>query len=85
MLCQERGLKMVEIAGLKLFTLDDVVLSFEQGGQKLTTVTLRAYIKAGDLKARKCGGTWFVTEAALKEFFESGNTKEENDSNTESN
>lgn len=76
---------MIEISSLKLFTLDEVVTYFEKGGQKLTIVTLRSYIKAGELKARKCGGTWFVTESALKEFFETGNSKDGNDSITDAN
>jgi hypothetical protein len=61
---------MINIDGLKLFRLDEIVSYFEQDGQKLTAVTLRSYIRDGQLKARKCGGQWYVTLDALREFFE---------------
>jgi hypothetical protein len=66
---------MINIEGLKLFRLDEIVSHFEQDGQKLTVVTLRSYIRDGQLKARKCGGQWYVTLEALREFFEYKNTE----------
>jgi hypothetical protein len=65
---------MINIEGLKLFRLDEIVSHFEQDGQKLTVVTLRSYIRDGQLKARKCGGQWYCTLEALREFFEYKNT-----------
>lgn len=68
---------MINIEGLKLFRLDEIVSFFEQDGQKLTVVTLRAYIRDGQLKARKCGGQWYVTLEALRDFFEYKNIEQD--------
>ena len=38
--------------------------------------SLRKFIKRGDIKARKVGTKWIITENALKEYLESGNQKE---------
>lgn len=54
----------ITIGDIKLFSLDD--LSETLG---VTTVTLRAYISRGKLKARKMGGKFFVSEDALREYF----------------
>ena len=51
--------------GLKIYTLDDI-----QKKTGISKQTLRKYIKAGTLKARKISRKWFVTQDALKEFFE---------------
>jgi excisionase family DNA binding protein len=39
---------------------------------KVTKRTLYNYIKAGQIKAIKCGREWRITEEALKEFLEHG-------------
>jgi len=54
----------ITLGGLNLFTLDE--LSEKLG---ITTVTLRTYIKEGKIKGRKAGGTWYISEEALREFF----------------
>lgn len=33
-----------------------------------TPVTIRKYIKSGDLKAQKVGNTWYITDKTLTEF-----------------
>lgn len=58
----------VQIGNLTLFSLNDL-----QEKIGITPQTARKYIRAGELKARKVGQKWFVTEPALQEFFESGN------------
>lgn len=59
------------MADMKVYTLLEV--------EKLLGVSyqsLRKFIKRGDIKARKVGTKWIVTEDALKEYLESGNQKE---------
>lgn len=60
----------IKIGDLKLFSLNDI-----QEKISITPQTARKYIASGELKARKVGSKWFVTEQALQEFFESGNLK----------
>jgi excisionase family DNA binding protein len=36
----------------------------------VTPATLRKYIHEGSLKAEKAGGTWWVTEDALRDYFQ---------------
>lgn len=57
-----------EIGELKIYSLKEVYEALGVSDQ-----TLRKYIKAGQLKARKIGSAWYTTEAALQEFYESGN------------
>jgi len=57
----------IEIADIKLYSLLELSQTL-----KITTVTLRTYIKQGKLKAKKVGGKWYVTEDALREFFDGG-------------
>ena len=53
-----------KIGSITLYTVQELSKRLD-----VTTVTLRTYIKRGDLKARKTGGTWFVSEGSLKNFF----------------
>jgi len=54
----------ITLGGLTLFTLDE--LSEKLG---ITTLTLRTYIKEGKIRGRKAGGAWYVSEEALRDFF----------------
>jgi len=64
-----------EVLGIKLFTLDEVS---EMLGVQV--VTLRKYIKNGDLRARKIGGSvWYVTEEAVQEFLRGEGPRKEED------
>jgi hypothetical protein len=35
-------------------------------------MTIRAYLRNGRIRARKLGVKWYVTESALREYFEEG-------------
>ncbi len=54
-----------KLGDLTLFSVDD--LHQELGLSKLT---IRNYLKSGRLKGRKLGVSWYVTEDALREYFE---------------
>lgn len=54
----------IQIGDIKLYS----VLELSQV-LKITTVTLRTYIRQGKLKGQKIGGMWYITEERLKEFF----------------
>jgi len=53
------------VGGLTLFDLKE--LSREIG---ITETTLRKYLREGKIRGKKIGTKWFVTEEALKEYFE---------------
>jgi len=55
------------MADIKVYTTEEVL-----GILKVTKRTLYNYIKAGQIKAIKCGREWRVTEDALKVFLEHG-------------
>lgn len=55
------------MADIKVYTAEEVL-----GILKVTKRTLYNYIKAGQIKAIKCGREWRVTEDALKVFLEHG-------------
>ena len=55
------------MADIKVYTTEEVL-----GILKVTKRTLYNYIKAGQIKAIKCGREWRVTEDALKAFLEHG-------------
>ena len=54
-----------KIGNLTLFSVQDL---HEQLG--LSKLTIRNYLKNGKLKGRKMGVAWYVTEDALREYFE---------------
>ncbi|MGA1464353.1 MAG: helix-turn-helix domain-containing protein [Balneolaceae bacterium] len=60
------------IGSLTLFSIDDLHESLG-----LSKMTLRAYLRDGKLKGRKLGVQWFVTEDALREYFEESSPEEE--------
>lgn len=54
-----------KIGQLTLFSIDDLHTSLG-----VSKVTLRHYLRSGKLKGRKLGVSWYVTEGALRDFFE---------------
>lgn len=54
-----------EIGSLTLYSVDDL---HETLG--LSKMTIRAYLREGKLRGRKLGVQWYVTEDALREYFE---------------
>lgn len=55
----------VKIGELELYTVDE--LSELMGIQERT---IREYLKAGKIRGRKLAKRWYVTEEALREYFE---------------
>lgn len=64
-----------QLGNLTLFSVDDL---HEQLG--LSKMTIRAYLREGKIRAKKLGVQWYVTEEALREYFDepSANTKKPN-------
>ena len=60
-----------KIGSLTLYSVDDL---HELLG--ISKMTLRAYLREGRLKGRKLGVQWFVTEEAIRDYFnqETNNT-----------
>lgn len=58
-----------KIGSLTLYSIDDL---HEMLG--ISKMTLRAYLREGRLKGRKLGVSWFVTENAIREYFEESDT-----------
>lgn len=54
-----------KIGNLTLYSIDDL---HEQLG--VSKMTLRAYLREGRIRGRKLGVSWFVTEEAIREYFE---------------
>lgn len=54
-----------KLGNLTLFSVDDL---HEQLG--LSKMTIRAYLREGKIRARKLGVQWYVTEEALREYFD---------------
>lgn len=59
-----------KIGSLTLYSIDDL---HEMLG--ISKMTLRAYLREGRLKGRKLGVSWFVTENAIREYFEEEETQ----------
>jgi excisionase family DNA binding protein len=55
----------VKIGELELYTVEE--LSSSLGIQERT---IREYLKAGKIRGRKLAKRWYVTEEALREYFE---------------
>lgn len=53
-----------QIGSLTLYSVDDL---HEHLG--LSKMTIRAYLREGKIRARKLGVKWYVTEEALREYF----------------
>ncbi|MDX1586110.1 MAG: helix-turn-helix domain-containing protein [Balneolaceae bacterium] len=54
-----------QLGNLTLFSVDDL---HEELG--LSKMTIRAYLREGKIRARKLGVQWYVTEEALREYFD---------------
>lgn len=54
-----------KIGKLTLYSIDDLN---EMLG--ISKMTLRAYLREGRIRGRKLGVSWFVTEEAIREYFE---------------
>ncbi len=54
-----------KIGGLTLYSVDDL---HEMLG--ISKLTLRAYLREGRIRARKLGVSWYVTEDAIREYFD---------------
>lgn len=54
-----------QLGNLTLFSVDEL---HEQLG--LSKMTIRAYLREGKIRARKLGVQWYVTEEALREYFD---------------
>lgn len=53
-----------KVGNLTLYSVDDL---HKQLG--LSKMTIRAYLREGKIRARKLGVQWYVTEEALREYF----------------
>lgn len=62
-----------KIGSLTLYSIDDL---HEQLG--ISKMTLRAYLREGKLRGRKLGVQWYVTEEAIREYFEEPTQKQQN-------
>lgn len=56
-----------KIGSLTLYSVDDL---HEQLG--ISKMTIRAYLREGRLKGRKLGVQWYVTEDAIRDYFNEG-------------
>lgn len=54
-----------KIGNLTLYSIDDL---HEMLG--VSKMTLRAYLREGKIRGRKLGVSWYVTEGAIKEYFD---------------
>lgn len=54
-----------QVGNLTLYSVDDL---HERLG--LSKMTIRAYLREGKIRARKLGVQWYVTEEALREYFD---------------
>ncbi|MBD3617118.1 MAG: helix-turn-helix domain-containing protein [Gracilimonas sp.] len=54
-----------KIGNLTLYSVDDL---HEQLG--ISKMTLRTYLREGRIRGRKLGVSWYVTEEAIREYFE---------------
>jgi excisionase family DNA binding protein len=62
-----------KIGSLTLYSVDDL---HELLG--ISKMTLRAYLREGKLKGRKLGVQWFVTEEAIRDYFDTAGDSAEN-------
>ena len=60
-----------QIEGMTLYTVIELSQKFD-----VSPLTIRNYIKKGELKGRKFGRKWLVPESALKEYFNSSGVLE---------
>ena len=67
------------IGNLTLYSIDDL---HEKLG--VSKMTLRTYLREGRIKGRKLGVSWYVSEEALREYFEGSSQKKELSTNNSS-
>ena len=60
-----------QIGNLTLYSIDDL---HQQLG--VSKMTLRTYLREGRIRGRKLGVSWFVTEEAIREYFEGPQQKQ---------
>ena len=53
----------IEIADVKLYSVDELSEAL-----KVTSFSIRGYIRDGKIKAQKIGGRWYVAEENLHRF-----------------
>ena len=53
----------IEFNGILLFTIDEIAEKLQ-----VNTMTIRRYIQAGKMKARKIKGKWHISETHFTEF-----------------
>lgn len=61
-----------KIGSLTLYSVDDL---HDQLG--ISKMTIRAYLREGRLKGRKLGVQWYVTEDAIRDYFNEGHSDSE--------
>jgi len=61
-----------QIGNLTLYSVDDL---HQQLG--ISKMTLRAYLREGKIKGRKLGVSWYVTEDAIRAYFEGDDQTQE--------
>lgn len=54
-----------KIGNLTLYSIDDLSELLD-----LSKMTLRAYLREGRIRGRKLGVSWYVTEEAIREYFD---------------
>jgi len=54
----------IEIGNIKLYSISELSEKL-----KVTEVTLRSYRRTGKMRGKKMGTAWYVTEEALREYF----------------
>jgi hypothetical protein len=55
----------VQLGSLTLFSVDELSKKFS-----LNPITVRRLFRAGKLQGRKIGKRWYLTEEALREYFD---------------
>lgn len=69
-----------QVGNLTLYSVDDL---HKQLG--LSKMTIRAYLREGKIRARKLGVKWYVTEEALREYFNESSAQTTSNQNTPKN
>lgn len=58
----------IQLGNLTLFSVDELSKKFS-----LNPITVRRLFRAGKLQGRKIGKRWYLTEEALREYFDGAN------------
>ena len=54
----------IQVGSLTLYTSEEIAEALG-----VTSVTLREYIKNGNIRGQKIGGKWYIPEESLNSFF----------------